>query len=102
MIVIAVKDLDVDSCFGHQSSDLSELAWFPLVQTLNEHFPFSENADAGGLQRRAGGCSIIEEEVGNALTVDYKGAAALYANARASQRFAHLGQRTGSVFQRNC
>src|SRR6266850_2232659 len=102
IVVIAVKDFDVDAGFGHQSSDLSELAWLSLVQALNQHLSLSENADACGLQRRAGGCSVFEEEVSGAIAVDDKGAAALDAYARASHRFAHFGQRTRSVFQSDC
>jgi len=102
MIVIAVEGLDVDACFTHQSRELAELARFPLIQALHEHLPFGEDANAGSLQRGARGRSIVEEEVSNALTVPDKRAAALNAYARASQRFAHLSQRAGPVFERNC
>ena len=102
MIVIAVNGLDVDACFSHQSSYLSELARFLLIQTLNQHLSFCDHAYARSLQRRAGRCPIVEEKVGNAFAVNDKGAAALDAYARATQRFAHLGERTRPVFQRNC
>ena len=97
MIVIAVKSLDVDACFGHQSSDLAKLAGHRLTQTLHEHLAFGEHANAGGLERAASSCAIMEEEVRNSFTVDHKSAAALDADASAAQRFSHLGQRSRAI-----
>src|SRR3981189_3404689 len=36
VIVIAVKDFDVDACLGHPARDLAELTWLSLVQSQDD------------------------------------------------------------------
>ena len=100
VIVVAVKDLDVDARLGHPSRDLAELTWFSLVQSQDDDVAYFQNVNARRFERFASGLSILEEKV-SALTVDYEGATTFDAHPGAAQRLAHLGQRAGSISQRN-
>lgn len=92
VIVVAVKDLDVDACLGHPARDLAELTWFSLVQPQDDSVANFQNVDACRFERLASGHSILKEKVSDALPVDYEGAATFDAHSGAAQRLAHLGR----------
>jgi NADH dehydrogenase FAD-containing subunit len=58
--VVAVKDLDVHTRFGHPARNLAELARFGLVQPLDEHVSRFQNANPRCFERRASGGPIHE------------------------------------------
>ncbi len=101
MGVVAVERFDVDARLGHLPGELAELARFVLLQSLDEHVPLLQDSDAGPFQRLASGASILEEEVRDPAALDDPGATALDAHAGTPEGFAHLGQRSGSILERD-
>lgn len=91
MIVVAVKDFDVDAGLSHPAGELTELSGHVLLQSLNQDFPFLENSYTSRLERPAGGCAIREKEVGRAAAVHHPSPAALDAHPGATQGLSHLG-----------
>jgi hypothetical protein len=91
MIVVAVEDFDIDAGISHPSRELPELAGHVLLQSLNQYFPFLENPDTGSFERRAGGRSVHEEEMGCAAAIHHPNPSALDADSGATQRLSHLG-----------
>ena len=63
MIVIAVKDFNIDARLGHPACDFAELTWFRLVQPLDEHVSLFQNTDACRFERAAGSAPVFEEKV---------------------------------------
>lgn len=78
-----------------------ELSGHVLLQSLNEDFPFPEDSDPSCLERLASGCSVREEEMGDAAALHHPSLAAFDAHSGATQGLSHLGQSTRSVVQRD-
>jgi len=60
MVMVAVKDFDIDTRLGHPPREGAQLAWHVLLQSLHKYFAFSEHLDASGFERLARGDSIGE------------------------------------------
>jgi hypothetical protein len=99
VIVVAVEDLDIDAGVSHPAREQTELAGHVLLQSLNEHLSILENPDASFLERRAGGRSVHEKEVGYAAAVHHPSSSALDAHPGAAQSLSHLGESSRPVFQ---
>ena len=99
VIVVAVEDLDVDAGLRHPAREQAELTGHVLLQSLNEHFPFREDSDAGGLERLAGGGSVSKEEMSDASAVHDPGPSPLDAHSGATQSLTHLRESARPVFQ---
>jgi hypothetical protein len=99
VVVIAVKNLDVDACLGHPARELAQLAGLRLTQALHEHFTLRDNADSCRLKRSAGRSAIVEEKVSDALAVDDKGATTLNAHSSAAERIAHFSESARPVIE---
>ncbi len=67
MVVVTVEDFDVHAGFGHTAGEQAELARYVLLQALNEHVSFGEDADARGFERGSSGGAVFDEEVSDAF-----------------------------------
>jgi len=99
VIVVAVEDFGIDAGRRHSARQQAKLSGHILLRALNEHFPFRDNSDASGLERRAGGNCVREQEMGDAATVDYPSACPRDAHPGAAQGLSHLGNSAGSILQ---
>jgi hypothetical protein len=103
MIVIAIEDFDIDSSVGHPAGELTELTGLRLVETLDEDLVYRDDFDAGRFERRASSFAVFEEKVRDSASavggMDDPRAAAFDADASASEGVAHVGQRTGMIFE---
>jgi len=55
VILIAVRDLDVDAGLAHASRDIAEPTWFSQVQSQDENVAYFQNEDARRFTRIASG-----------------------------------------------
>jgi hypothetical protein len=99
VIVVAVKDIDIDSCLCHAARELAELAGFVLPQALNEDFALVKYPNARRLERAPGGCPVVEQKVGYPLAIHGERTPALDADTSASERVAHISEGPGTVFE---
>src|SRR5258708_35182126 len=63
VVVVAVENFDVDAGLGHASREKAELTRDGLLQSLHDHVPFRDDADASRFQRLASRGSVLEEEM---------------------------------------
>src|SRR5262245_6650825 len=102
MIVVAVEHFDVDARFSHPACEFAKLPRLALIQPLHYYLSHCQNLDSHGFQRVACSLAIGKKEVSYAMTIDHKSAAAFDANARATQRFTHLRERSRSILKCDC
>lgn len=101
IVMVAVQDFDVDASLGHPAREQTELTGHVLLQSLSEHLSFREDLDARRFQRLAGGGSVREEKMGDALTAHDPSPSAFDAHSRAAQSLSHVGESARPVFQGN-
>jgi len=102
MIMVAVQDFDADASFSHPAREQAELTGHVLLQSLNKHFPFREDADASPFQCPARSGAVREEKMGNALAANDPSSAALDTYPGATQSLSHIGKSAGSILQGDC
>jgi len=99
VLVVAVKNLNIDARVGHAAGEFAKLPRFVLPQPLDEDFALVKYPDTCRFQGATGDCSIVKQKMRHTLAIDNKGAAALDAHASASQGVAHVGEGSGTVLQ---
>lgn len=105
MIVIAVKDLDIDARIGHTAGQLAELTRLGLIESLDENVVHGEYSDACRFERVARGVAVLKQKVRDAASVvggmDDPRAAAFDAHAGAAEGVAHFGECAGTIIKRD-
>jgi hypothetical protein len=101
MIVIAIEHLDVDARLRHAPRQHAELTRDALFQPLNHDFALREYTNAGCLERPSCCGAVGEKKVCGATATHDPRTAAFDADARAAQRFTHLGERAWAVVEVN-
>jgi hypothetical protein len=98
VFVVTVQNLNIDACLGHAACEFTELTGFILPQALDEDFALVNYPDTGRFQGAAGCRSVVKQKMGQTFAIDGESAAALDADACASQSVAHVGEGSGTVF----
>ena len=99
MIVVAVEHLDVDACFSHPSSELAQLTWNGLFESLDHHIALGDHPNTCVLERRARGVAVGKEEVRDPAPVDDPSPSAFDTHASTTQRLAHLTKRARPIVE---
>jgi hypothetical protein len=102
VVVVAVKDFDVDTRFSHAAREKAELPGDILLQSLDENLAFVENANSGCFQCLAGGEPIFKEEVSDAYAANDPGPPSLDTHSGAAQGLTHLGKSARTIFEGDC
>jgi hypothetical protein len=72
-----------------------------LLQSLNDDFPFREDLDAGRFKRLAGGGSVSEKEMSDALASNDPGSSAFDAHTGTSQSLSHVSETPRAIVKRD-
>src|SRR5262245_21297760 len=99
MVVVAVQDLDIDAGLRHAPGQHAELAGNRLLEPLHDHLALGEHLDAGRLERAPGRGAVCKEKVCPACGPHDPCATALDAHSGATERFAHVRERTRSILE---